>query len=326
VAELPLGSGPAGYTDAVLAHNFPRDGELARYARLPVLAESDALQALAALGVVGTLLAAGLAASVAGAARRAPAAWGPIAALAVTSAVHTQLPLPAVAWSAALAVAGTLPRARGRRLRVSPAAALAGAAVAAPALALALGALPAGRVTAEGLAAPAARALARGGAGETTLADAEAGAWTACARRPRWAAGWVALGAVRLERAVAGNDGALAAAAADAFAAGRAANPTDVWAALGEARARRTIGDSAAAARALEAAVRLEPHCAPAWLEIALARVEEGELATARQALSRVETALAAARLRPPESDYERALVQIDHRSLDRLRVRCGVR
>jgi cytochrome c-type biogenesis protein CcmH/NrfG len=99
-----------------------------------------------------------------------------------------------------------------------------------------------------------------------------------------------------------------------------------VWAVLGEARARRALGESDAAARALEAAVRLEPHCAPAWLEIGLARVEEGELATARQALSRVEAALAAARRRPPESDYERALVRVERGALARLRVRCGVR
>jgi hypothetical protein len=326
VAELPLGCGPAGYADAVLAHNFPREGELARYARLPSLAESDALQAFAALGLVGVGLAAGLAASLASAARGAPAAWGPLAVLALTSAVHTQLPLPAVAWSAALAVGGTLPRPRGARLRASPAAAFAGAAAVAPALALALGAWPAGRVTAERLAAPAARTLARGGADDAALADAEAGAWTACARRPRWAAGWVALGAVRLERALARNDGALAAAAAAAFAAGRAANPTDVWAALGEGRARRALGEGKAALQAFAAAARLEPHCAPAWLEIGLARIEEGELATARQALARLDAALAAARRRPPESEYERALVRLDRRALDRLRVRCGVR
>jgi hypothetical protein len=326
VAELPFGSGPAGYADAAIAHNFPRAGELARYHRLPALAESDALETFAALGVPGVLLSVGVGLSLVRAAASTGAAWAPMAALAVTSAVHTQLPLPAVAWTAAVALAGALPRARGRRLRLPPAVTLAGIAAAAPALAVALGAVPAMRVTAEQLVAPGASALARGERGDAALADAEAGAWSACARRPRWAASWSTLGGVRLQRALARGDGALAEAATDAFAAARTANPTDVWAAYGEGRARRALGDRGAAARALEAAVRLEPHCVPAWVEIGLLRLESGDLATARAALTRAEAALAAARRRPPESAYERALVRVDRLSLQRLRVRCGVR
>jgi hypothetical protein len=326
MAELPLGSGPAGYADAALAHNFPRAGELARYHRVPALAESDALETFAALGLPGVLLAAGLCLAVArGAASHRPA-WAPLAALVVTSAVHTQLPLPAVAWTAALALAGSLPRVHGRRLRLRPRRALAMVAVGAPALAMALGALPGARVTAESLAAVGMRALAAGDRDDATLADAEAATWKACVRRPRWAAAWTTLGGVRLTRALGREEGILAAAAVDAFVAASAANPLDVWAALGEGRARRALGDSAGAARAFESAVRLEPSCAPAWVEIGLLRLEGGELATARHALARVEAALALARRVPPESGYERELVRVDRASLMRLRVRCGVR
>ena len=326
VAELPLGSGPAGFADAAIPHNFPRAGELARYHRLPTLAESDALEAFATLGIPGLLLAAGLCVGVARAAADRWSAWAPVAAVAVTSAVHTQLPLPAVAWTAALAIAGSLPRTRRWRLRLRPGVALAGVAVAAPALAVALGAAPATRVNAERLVAVGESALARRGYGDAALADAEAATWLGCVRRPRWAGAWSTLGSIRLRRSLERGEGVLAAAAVDAFVAARAANPLDVWAALGEGRARRALGETAAAARALETAVSHEPSCVPAWVELGLLRVEQGELATARRALVRVEEALALARRWPPESGYERALVRVDRTSLARLRLRCGVR
>jgi hypothetical protein len=325
-AELPLGSGPAGFADAAIAHNFARDGELARYHRLPALAESDGLEVFATLGLPGVLLAAGLCFAVVRAAASRRPAWAPLAAVAVTSAVHTQLPLPAVAWTAALAVAGSLPRLRGRRVVLRPAVSFVGLAVAAPALVVALGGFPGERVAAQRLAAAGVQALARGESDDAALADAEASTWLACMRRPRWAAAWSTLGGIRLDRALERDEGILAAAAVDAFVAARAANPLDVWAALGEGQARRALGENAAAARAFEAAARLEPNCAPAWVEIGLLRLEGGELATARHALARVEAALALARRYPPESGYERELVRVDRVSLMQLRVRCGVR
>jgi hypothetical protein len=71
--------------------------------------------------------------------------------------------------------------------------------------------------------------------------------------------------------------------------------------------------------------VRLEPSCAPAWIELALLRLEEGQLGAARQALARVEAAVAGGRGLSLEGRYERALVQVDRAALARLRVRCGV-
>jgi hypothetical protein len=325
VAELPFGAGPAGYTDAAIAHNFPRGGELARYHRLPTLAESDPLELLAALGVPGALLGIGLILGVKRQAAVCRTAWPPLAALAVTSAVHTQLPLPAVAWTATLAVAASLPRARAWRVRAPRAVALAGAAVAAPVLAAALAATPGSRVTADRLVAVGERALARTGLDDAALADAEAATWLGCMRRPRWAGAWSVLGSIRLTRALQRGEGMLAAAAVDAFAAARSANPLDVWAALGEGRAHRALGETAAAAGALEAAVRLEPSCAPAWIELALLRFDEGQLGAARQALARVEAVAAAARGLSLDSRYERALVQVDRATLARLRERCGV-
>ncbi len=55
-AEFPLGCGPSGYADAAMAHNFPREGEFARFARLPDVAESDLLQLAATLGLPGVIL------------------------------------------------------------------------------------------------------------------------------------------------------------------------------------------------------------------------------------------------------------------------------
>ena len=324
-AELPFGAGPAGFADAALAHNFPREGELARFHRVPTLAESDPLELLATLGVPGALLGIGLVFALARAAAGSPAAWAPLAALAVGSAVHTQLPLPAVAWTAALAIAGSLPRSRLWRCRAEPAPLLAGVAAIGPALALALGAVPGWPRTSAPLVAVGERALARGEHSDLRLADAEAATWLGCARRPRWAGAWTVLGHVRLARALLRNEGILAASAVDAFVRARAANPLDVWAALGEGRAHRLLGETAAAAGALEAAVRLEPSCAPAWLELGLLRIEDGELAAARRALAGAEAALSFARTRALESDYELALVRVDRTALARLRVRSGV-
>jgi len=322
--ELPFGSGPGGYADAAIAHNFPRHGELARYHRVPSLAESDLLELVGALGVPGLLLGAGLAVSVLRAARSCSQAWAPLAAVAVSSAVHTQLPLPAVAWTAALAVAGTLPRSPCRYLRLSAATAGLAALALGAAVALGLGAFPGVPMTATALVGRGATALARGETDDGALADAEAATWLGCMRRPRWAGGWRTLGHLRFTRAQRRDDRALAAAAADAFATARRANPLDVWAAVEEGRTRRLLGETTAAAEALGVAVRLEPHCAPAWFELALLHLDRGEVVAARNALGEVDAALAAARGRELTTGYERALVRIDPGALGRLRLRCG--
>lgn len=324
-AEMPLGCGPAGYADAAVAHNFAREGELARYYRLPTLAESDPLQLAAALGVPGLLLGLGLAGAVVLAARGRAPALAPCVAVAVTSALHTQLPLPAVAWTAALAVFSSLPRSPGRLLRVTRAPAAAAACALAAAAAAALGVLPGRPITAAAPAAAAAAALAARDHNDVRLADAEAQAWQACSLRSRWASAWTLLGRVRLERALARGDTALASASVEAFVRARRENPLDVWAALGEGRARRSLGDRGAAEGALATAVRLEPACAPAWVELALLDLDAGAVDAARRALAGAEAALARARGTVAVSDYERALAGVDHLTLKRLRLRCGV-
>lgn len=321
-AELPLGSGPGGYTDAALPHNFPRDGEFARFGRVPGVAESDPLQLAAVLGLPGLLLGAGLGVSLG---RRAWASGaggrGVVAAVVVTSAVNTQLSVPLVAWVATLAVAAVLPRPRGRRLRLAPA----------PAAALALlVAVPAGVALSwpRGGIAPdpgrlldrASAAAQRPAASDAELADAEVQAWRGATARPRSAHGWDVLAAVRLRRAVLRGDAGLAAAAARSFSRAGAANPLDVWAVLGEGRARALLGDAAGALSALRAAVAMEPNCVPAWLETSRLEMEAGRLSQARAALDRAERALAAARRVTFLGGYDRALATADPVVLERLR------
>jgi len=82
-AEFPLGCGPGAVMRmSQLPTNFPRDGEFARFARIPDLAESDFLAAAASLGLPGVALVAGLMGCVVVRLRnRGPAAWGVAAAL-----------------------------------------------------------------------------------------------------------------------------------------------------------------------------------------------------------------------------------------------------
>ena len=244
-AELPLGCGPGGYADAAIAHNFPRDGEFARFARLPDLAESDFLAAAASLGLPGVVLMAGLLTSlVHGLRRSGPAAWGVAAGLGFTSAVNSQAMVWGVAWSGALALGCALPRRRGRRLNGSRFAAIATIA----AMAVAAGAvlsLPDWGLGVGPLAEVerAEAALRAHPESDPALADAEAEASLACSARPRFARAWRLLGRVRLTRAAVRNEEALVAASAEAFAQARAVNPLDAWGALGEGVARRMLRD-----------------------------------------------------------------------------------
>ncbi len=327
-AELPFGCGPGGYADAALAHNFPREGEFARFARLPELAESDLLAVPASLGIPGAVLAAGLLASVAAAVRRrGPAAWSVAGAIGVTSALNSQLMVPAVAWTAALALGSVLDRPRpGPRAGPPPATAVAliAAAVAAAAV-LALPDWGAGPAPAR-LVATAEAALHANRPTDAALADAEALAWRACAARPQFARAWRALGSLRLARASVRDEAGLAAAAADAFAGARRANPLDVWAAVGEGRALLALGDRVGARDAFNAAVGLEPNCAPAWTELAYLHLARGEIGAARDALDRAEAIAREARGRSFVTAYERALASADPTAVARLRAALGER
>ncbi|HUK13682.1 MAG TPA: O-antigen ligase family protein [Thermoanaerobaculaceae bacterium] len=325
-AELPLGSGPGGYADAALPHNFPRDKDFARFARIPSLAESDYLEGAATLGAPGAALMLGLAASVLRRLRRGDArGWGVAAAVAATSAFSSQLVVPAVAWSASLALASVLPRGRLRAPRPGWMwSVAAGLAVAIPSAAILAGVEAGIGASPDRLIAAAAAASRAKPNDDAALADAEALLARACAARPRDARTWRDLGEVRLDRARLRRDPELTEAAADAFARARRANRLDVWAAAGEGRALHLAGDRDGALAALAAAVALEPRFVGAWLELAQVRLERGELAAAAEALDRAEAARRSARAAAFVSDYEHGLAYADPRLLGRLRTALG--
>ncbi len=322
LAEFPWGSGPGGFADAALAHNFPRDGEFARYHRIPALAESDVLQLAASLGLPGIALAGCLALSVA---RRVRGdGWGVVAGLAVTSTVNTQLPAPVVAWVATAAMASVLTRPTGKATRVPVGAAAAGALLVAVATASALSWPDANRFAdPSALVDRAEAALAAGGTDEV-LADAEALARRAAALRPRYGRAWRATGWLALRRAERRGDRDLAVASRDAFEAARTENPLDAWASFGEGRASLALGDTGRARAAFSAAAALEPNFVAARLELAALALRGGDVAAAVRQLGGAEAALAAARPDRFVSDYEAALARPDERLLTRLRQAVG--
>ncbi|MFI5142461.1 MAG: O-antigen ligase family protein [Thermoanaerobaculales bacterium] len=321
-AELPLGCGPGGYADAALPHNFPLASSFARYARIPDLAESDLFEVLATLGVPGAALLFGLITSVA---RRLVKSddrgWGVVAAIAVTSLFSSQLIVPAVAWSAALALATVLPRRRRTIPRQRwPLLATVGMAVAvATAAVLASPDWGAGEAP-DRLVDRSVAALRGAGADDARMADAEALLLRAGASRPRYGRVWRDLGALRLERARVRHERDLAVAAAAAFESARKLNTGDVWAAFGDGQALRLLGNGEGAQAAFKNALTLEPNFLGAWLELAALHVEKGELGAARVALERLASAQAKARGAVFVSEYERALVRVDPQVLGQLR------
>jgi len=325
-AEFPLGCGPGGYADVAVTHNFPRDGEFARYARLPDVAESDLLHLGATLGVPGVVLLVGLAWSVG---RRVPPndayAWGVLAAGLVTCVFNSQLMVPGVAWTLALAGGSVLPRVRPQgegALRWAKVATLLTLAVACGAV-LALPDFGAGEPPDRLVSRGEAMLRARPDDGDV-LADAEALAWRACAARPRYGRGWRVLGNIRMRRAALSGESDVATAAARAFGRARELNPLDVWAAVGEGQALRMLGDNRGAWQAFNRAVILEPNCVPAWLERSLLYLAQGELLPARDALHRAEAAAARAQGSTFVSAYERALAAADPKTLGLLRSATG--
>ncbi len=312
VAELPSGSGPGGYLDAVLPHNFPRRGEFAHYYRVPGAAENDLLQLAATLGVPGLLFGGGLfALTVSSLVRRGAVGRGVLAAILVTSAFHAHLGFPAVAWPAALAVAGAGRPLPGRRCRASVPAAVATAVAVLLPTSVALGLGGGGGVDMAAPPVSPARIAAAMGS-DDALAEVEVALWRACTARPRSAQAWRMLGAVRLARGELRRDAGLVAAASQAFATARAANPLDVLAMYGAAHAADLMGQPGAAIGALAAAVAVEPNFVGAWLELARLHLGQGDLQGAAQALERAEEALALARRTRFMSDYERALAAVD--------------
>lgn len=323
VAELPWGCGPGGYADAALAHNFPREGEFARYHRIPALAESDLLQLAASLGLPGIALAGCLALSVV---RRVRGdGWGVVAGLAVTSMVNTQLAAPVVTWVATAAVASVLTRPTGRATRAPATAAAAGALLVAVAAASALSWPVAGPFTDPAALVDRAEA-ALGADGDEALADAEALARRAAALRPRYGRAWRTTGWLALRRAERRGSPDLASASREAFETARRTNPLDVWAAFGEGRANLALADTGRARAAFSAATSLEPNFVTARLELADLALRAGDIGVAARELEAAEAALAAARPDRFVSDYEAALARPDERLLARLRQAVGVR
>lgn len=324
--SFPWGTGPGGYADAATAHNFPQDGHVARYGLLPTLAESDLLQLLASLGLPGVLLGAGLLWSLLRRLPRAGAhAAGCLAAVVATSAFHTQLAAPVVAWTATLAVFAALPGARRAPLRGSLPAIVSVGPVVAALLAVALvqpdwwlGGRP---------ESPLARARALAAQTPSTdigLANAEALAMRATVLRPRWGEAWSTLGAIEARRASLRGEPALTLRAQEAFRHARVCNPLDAFAALEEGRAARVRRDVPAARAALQAATGLEPNLVSAWVELASLALEEGRLEAARRNLDQ---ALRARHLRVERpTGYERALLSFDPGAVARLQAALGER
>lgn len=320
MAEMPLGCAPGGFADAALPYNFAREGEYARYARSVSLAESDFLQLAATLGLPGLLVAGGLLASVARRLSRTGAAGlGVGAAVLVTSAVHTQLCFPAVCWTAVLAIAGCSARPRGRPLRLGVMEALTVVTLLAMPAYLAIVRPGELSLIPRLLVERAQRLTVDARGNDTRLADGEASAWQATVLRPRFALAWRVLGGIRLNRAAARGDEALASAALQAFSSARAANPLDAWAAFGEAQARQTLGDLDGASQGYRSATGLEPNFVQAWLELGLIQLERGEISAAHRSLDRIEGALSRSLQTRFVSSYERGLAEVDPIRLRRL-------
>lgn len=317
-AEAPWGAGPAGYADAALPHNFPREGELARFYREPSVAESDVLQLAASLGIVGVALAAALAGFLFR--RTTRLGLGVLAALAMTSAVNTQLPVPAVAVAASLAVAGTLrPPRRVALWQCTPRQAVAGGVLLAVAVGLALS-WPRPGVAADAAAlAAAARRLAPADPAAAMLRAGEA-----VRRRPRWGEGRRLLASLYLAWGLERREAALVERAAEEFAAARAFNPLDAFAAHGEAEAAITLGERRRADRLAREAVRLEPNLARAWLLLASLHLAEGQVDAACSLLARAEASHRAGQGVTMISAYERELVRWDAARASLVASACG--
>jgi tetratricopeptide (TPR) repeat protein len=247
-------------------------------------------------------------------------------ALAVSSAVNTQLAAPVVAWLAVLAmVASARPRARPLRLVAPPLATVVLATIVAVPLGVALTwPSPGLAEDPEAVLSRAEAASRRAGGDDAALADASGGAWRATGLRPRWGRAWRSVGSISLERAAVRREAALAEDAAAAFRNAREVNPLDVWAALGEGQACRLLGEVGAAGAAFQVAVRIEPNCVPCWLELAVLGAEAGDVEAARAALAEAEQAEALSRRSTFVSAYERRLAETNPAAVARLRAILG--
>ncbi|MGC8915464.1 MAG: tetratricopeptide repeat protein [Thermoanaerobaculum sp.] len=322
LAYAPWGTGPGGFGDAVLAYNFPREGEFARFHRIPDLAENDLLQLAASLGVPGLVLAGGLVGSLARALRRRRgAAWGPPLVLAVTGLFHSQLLWPVLAFSAVSAG-----RFSGRfRLKLAPGWAFL---LCWPAVVWGALALP-WPESGLGPSAEARMAEVRALLGEGTtegLARALVRASDIARQLPRSAEAWRLLANAQLRLAQATGDATAAETATVTFQKAQGLNPKSVWAHLGEAQAWAVLAQWDRARGAASRALRVEPRCVLCWLVLAQAQLSAGMPEEARVAFEKAQESLRKARGYPFVSSYERALATPDPVLLRRLAQALGVR
>lgn len=305
----PWGTGPGGFADAVLPRNFPREGEFARFHRLPDLAEGDLLQLAASLGLPGLALAGGLGWWVfRGWWRRDPLAVGPGLALAVTGAFHSQLLWPVIAFLAVSAGRFSGPW----RLHLSPGRAflLVWPLVVWGGLALPWPETGLGRSPQDRLAAV--RDVLRQDGDPEKLAGALVEAAEVARGLPRWGEAQRILGLVQLKLARATGDATAAERAAAAFRQAQTLNPHDVWAYLGEAEAWVALAQWERARGAASRAVQVEPNCVSCWLTLAQAQLFLGVPEAAREAYGKALAAQRKARGTPFVSTYERALAAPD--------------
>lgn len=305
----PWGTGPGGFGEAVLARNFPREGEFARFHRIPSLAESDLLQLAASLGVPGLVLAAGLMWST----FRAWAGGGlkalsPALVLVVTGLFHSQMLWPVLAF---LAVSAG--RFSGRwRLKLSPGPVFW---LLWPLLGWAAAVLP----WPNGVLMPSlqerlgeVKEVLRQDASSQQLAEALVEATAIARELPRSGEALRTVGLAQLRLARATGDASAAQAAIGTFRRAQETNPQDVWAFYGEADARVVLGQWEGARGAALRALALEPNCVPCWLTVAQSQLFLGMPEPARQAFQKALAAERRARGYPFVSAYERALALPD--------------
>ncbi|MEW5877449.1 MAG: O-antigen ligase family protein [Acidobacteriota bacterium] len=305
----PWGTGPGGFGEAVLARNFPREGEFARFHRIPDLAESDLLQLAASLGVPGLVLAAGLLWStvrawVGGGLK----ALSPALVLVVTGLFHSQMLWPVLAF---LAVSAG--RFSGRwRLKLAPGPAFL---LLWPLLGWSAAALP----WPNGVLVPSlqerlgkVKEVLRQEASSEQLAEALMEATAIARELPRSGEALRTVGLAQLRLARATGDASAAQAAIATFRRAQETNPQDVWAFYGEAEAQVALGQWEGARGAALRALALEPNCVPCWLTVAQSQLFLGMPDPARQAFQKALAAERRARGYPFVSAYERALASPD--------------
>jgi len=322
LAYAPWGTGPGGFSDTVLAFNFPREGEFARLARIPSLAENDWLHLAATLGLPGLVFALGLAASLLRrACRKGARELPPLAVLLVMGAFHTYL-----LWPVGAMLAPAAGRFAGKtRLRLSRPLALLWVWPWAVFLAVAL-AWPRGALgdRPQELEAAIGQAL-RETPSREVLAQALVHAEELVRIAPRASRSWELVGLVAYNLGSSTGDAALVRKAVEAFQSAQRRNPKGVWAPLGEATAWLALGESAPARAAAARAVQLEPNCVRCWLTLAQAQLFQGELAAAKRSFLRARAAYRQARAVAFVSGYERELAAWDRALGTRLAQALGV-